>query len=273
MSHNTQATPLQSQYLHVNQHSWDSKVAVHLDSKFYDVNSFKAGNTSLNQIELGALGSVAGKKLLHLQCHFGLDTLSWARLGAKVTGLDLSSKAIEAATTLASECGIDAEFICSDVYESEQTAKANFDLVFTSYGVLCWLPDIDRWARTVASHLKVGGELFIAEFHPIHDVFDGYRYFHDEQADIEVNQTYTENNRDTQTTEITWSHPVSDVINALIKAGIHIVEFNEFDYSPYNCFDNLTSKRNELLNKEVFQYLHQGNPVPLVYSIKGVKTA
>ncbi|MBR9726872.1 class I SAM-dependent methyltransferase [Shewanella intestini] len=264
----------QQDYLTVNRQSWDSKVATHVASTFYDVAAFKNGKNSLNELELTALLPVTGKRLLHLQCHFGLDTLSWARLGAQVTGIDLSPKAINQANELAKQSQLSAEFICSDVYDSTEHIQEPFDIVFTSYGVLCWLPDIDRWAQTVAAHLKTGGVFYMAEFHPFHDVFDGYSYFNHPTANVEVAPTYTENNHATETTEMTWSHPISQVINALIKAGISIESVHEYDYSPYDCFAGLTPcEQSDEMQAPRYQHLFHGLPTPLIYSIKGVKKA
>jgi len=154
-------------HISANKELWNKRVAVHLKSDFYDLPSFKAGNTSLNNIELQALGNVKGKSLLHLQCHFGMDTLSWAREGAIVTGVDFSAAAIEEAGLLAKETGLDAKFICSDIYDLPQNLNEKFDIVFTSYGVIGWLPDLDKWAPVISHFLNPEGVFFIAEFHPV----------------------------------------------------------------------------------------------------------
>ncbi|NJO67654.1 MAG: class I SAM-dependent methyltransferase, partial [Rhodospirillales bacterium] len=150
-----------------NRRVWDEWARINAASDFYDMAAFRAGETSLKPIELEEVGPVAGKSLLHLQCHFGQDTLSWARMGAKVTGVDLSPEAIRRAQALAGELGIDARFICSDVLALDALGEETFDIVFVSYGALIWLPDLDRWARTVARHLKPGGMLHLVEFHPM----------------------------------------------------------------------------------------------------------
>nr|HMQ81182.1 class I SAM-dependent methyltransferase [Ignavibacteria bacterium] len=137
-------------YIEVNRDLWNKKTPVHVTSEFYDVASFKKGKSSLNPAELEALGDVSGKSLLHLQCHFGMDTLSWARLGAKVTGVDLADKAIDAARELNAELGLDAEFICSDVFDLKNVLDKKYDIVFTSYGTIGWLPDLDKWADIVS---------------------------------------------------------------------------------------------------------------------------
>ncbi|TMB65463.1 MAG: class I SAM-dependent methyltransferase, partial [Chloroflexi bacterium] len=142
-----------------------------MGSGLYDVTGFKAGKSRLKPVEREELTGVQGKSLLHIQCHFGLDTLSWAREGAIVTGVDFSEPALEAARGLADECGIEARFIHSDVYSVPQKLSEQFDIVFTSYGALCWLPDMHRWAEIVARFLKPGGTFYMVEFHPMSGVF------------------------------------------------------------------------------------------------------
>jgi len=153
-------------YLKTNKDAWNNRTNIHLKSEFYDVTSFKAGKCSLNPIELTQLGNVKGKSLLHLQCHFGQDSLSWARSGAKVTGVDLSSTAIEKAKELNDALQLDATFIESDVYAFGEENEQLFDVVYTSYGVLCWLPDLDRWAQTIYNALKIGGDFHLVECQP-----------------------------------------------------------------------------------------------------------
>src|SRR5438067_4791107 len=130
-----------------NRANWDAWAAINAASANYDVAGFKAGKLSLNRIEREELGDVAGKSLLHLQCHFGIDTLSWARLGARVTGADFSSRAVELATSLAADLGLDARFVCSNVYDLPEVLDGAFDVVYTSRGVLGWLPDLYAWAH------------------------------------------------------------------------------------------------------------------------------
>ncbi|WNZ58090.1 class I SAM-dependent methyltransferase [Microbulbifer sp. MKSA007] len=144
-------------FFEINRHSWDSRTRIHVKSEFYNIDGFLSGKSTLNEFELSDIGNVSGKSLLHLQCHFGLDTLSWARLGAKVTGVDISSVAITEAQALSDRSGLHGEFICNDIYSFGESNNKEFDIVFTSYGALCWLPDIERWASVVAQCLKPGG--------------------------------------------------------------------------------------------------------------------
>ncbi len=253
-------------YLKTNRDTWDKRTAIHVKSEFYDIDGFLSGDCTLKEIELAELGDVSGKTLLHLQCHFGLDTLSWARRGARVTGVDLSPQAIAKANELASTTGLDAQFICSDVYQVWEHTAEQYDIVFTSYGVVCWLPDIDRWARVIARSLKPGGTFHIAEFHPVYDLVAGFRYFHSPEPDVEQEGTYTENCDGEESSIVLWAHPVSDVINALIRAGIRIDQFNEHPYSPHNCFEGLEERE-----PGRFYLDNNGHDVPLVYSILGKK--
>jgi len=253
-------------YVKVNKESWNKRTEIHFSSEFYDVAGFLKGKNTLTSIELDEVGDVSGKDLLHLQCHFGLDTLSWARLGARVTGVDLSSSAVEKATMLSKQLQLDSHFICSDLYSFGDSCEAEYDIVFTSYGVLCWLPDLDKWAKVIARSLKPGGVFYMAEFHPFNDFLSGYPYFHQTEPDVENEGTYTENDKGDTSTLVTWAHPLSDVVNALLKVGIQICQLNEYPYSPYNCFAGMTEGE-----KGKFYLSHQGQPIPLVYTIKGNK--
>ena len=142
--------------LQVNRANWNERTPVHAASEMYDVEGFKAGRITLHDVERREMGDVSGKTLLHLQCHFGMDTMSWARLGAVPTGVDLSDAAIDLARSLSGELNLDVRFIHSNIYDLPDVLDEQFDIVFTSYGALCWLPDLDEWASVVANHLKPG---------------------------------------------------------------------------------------------------------------------
>jgi SAM-dependent methyltransferase len=251
-------------YLAINRTAWDARTRVHLDSTFYDVPGFLAGKSSLKEIELAEL-EVAGKRLLHLQCHFGLDSLSWARLGAEVTGVDLSPLAIAEAQKLARQTGLQAEFICADVLAIPD-GLPRFDIVYTSYGAIVWLPDLQRWAETIAACLTPGGEFYMAEFHPAQAMLDGYSYFHHSEPEVELGGTYTENAADDSQMMITWPHSLADVVTALLQAGLRLAFLHEFPYSPYDCFEGLVEAE-----PGRFCLQHQGHRVPLVFSLKAVK--
>jgi len=252
----------------MNRAGWDRRAIAHFESRFYDVDGFLAGRTSLREIERAELTDVAGKRLLHLQCHFGLDTLSWARQGAICTGVDISPVAIQKARELAVRAGLDAEFVCSDVYGFKRRSPQPWEIVFTSYGAVCWLPDLRPWAEIVTTNLAPGGTFYMVEFHPIHDLLAGFSYFTRAEPDVAEEGTYTENGADVVARFAIWAHPLSGVINALIAAGIRIERVNEFAFSPYNCFEGLVERE-----PGRFCLSHRGQDVPMVYSVTGRKVA
>lgn len=258
----------EAEYFELNRAGWDQRVRAHVESRFYDVDGFLSGRTSLKEIELSELSDVAGKTLLHLQCHFGLDTLSWARQGAHCTGVDISPVAIQKARELTVTAGLNAEFVCSNVYGFERPVAEPYDIVFTSYGAVCWLPDLVRWAQVVASNLARGGRFYMVEFHPIYDLLAGYSYFTHSEPDVDEEGTYTENGADAVARLATWAHPLSSVCNALIGAGIQIELLNEFPFSPYNCFEGMVERE-----PGRFYLSHRGHDVPIVYSISGRKVS
>ena len=261
-----------SQIFAANKEGWNKRTGVHKNSAFYDVASFKAGKTSLNKIELEEVGNVKGKSLLHLQCHFGLDTLSWAREGANVTGIDLSNEAIDYAQQLSAELNLPAEFICCNVYDLQKHLNGLFDIVFTSYGVIGWLPDLDKWASIISHYLKPGGTFYMAEFHPVvwmmDENFEKIKYYyHNKEMISEVTQgTYTDRNADIQYEEFSWNHSLSEVVNSLIKHGLQIQLFNEFPYSCYNCFNNVDKGPDGHWRVKGLE-----EKIPMMYSIKAIK--
>jgi SAM-dependent methyltransferase len=258
-------------YLDINRKSWNNRTETHLKSDFYDLAGFLGGKSSLNEIELSILGDISGKSVLHLQCHFGQDSISLARMGANVIGADLSDKAIEAAKKLALETGADAEFICCDLYSLSDYLDKKFDIVFTSYGTIGWLPDLDKWAAVVAHFLKPAGKFVFAEFHPVVWMFDddfekvGYNYFNDGPIVETENGTYADRNAEITNTSVGWNHGMAEVINSLIKNGLQIRSFQEYDYSPYNCFRHTNE-----FEPGKFRITHLGNKIPMVYSIEAV---
>ena len=159
-------------YFKTNKATWNDKVKVHAKSDMYAMDDFKKGKSSLMKYEIEALGNIEGKSLLHLQCHFGQDTLSWSRLGAKSVGVDLSDEGIKLAQELNNELSLDATFVCCNVLDTSDYITDTFDVVFTSYGVIGWLPDLKPWAKMIAERLKNGGTFYMVEFHPIVWMFD-----------------------------------------------------------------------------------------------------
>lgn len=260
-------------YYEANKRRWNELVGIHAKSGGYDVTGFLRGKSSLHAPELEALPGVEGKTLLHLQCYFGLDTLSWARRGAKVTGVDFSDKAIDMARLLAEKTGLEAEFINCNLYDLPQHLDSRFDIVYTSYGVLCWLNDIEEWARIVARYLKPGGTFFLAEFHPLVWIYDDdhpsdlvirYDYWHKAEPDHYVSdEAYASGGVKLRNTdEYGWAHPMGTVVTALIEAGLTIQSLREYPYS---------------VDEDQFKFMKKdaegnwrlpGDPLPLMYSIK-----
>lgn len=262
-------------YLKQNKAHWDEVVPVHERSKGYDVAGFAAGKCSLKPLELKEVGDVKGKSLLHLQCHFGMDTLSWARLGAKVTGADFSGEAIKLAKKLSKETGIAATFIESNLYELPQRLHKKFDIVFTSYGVLCWLPDLNIWARVISHFLKRGGFFYIAESHPFSTVFDNTAgatklnvtvpYFHQKEPIAwEPEGDYADPAFTSTTGTWEWMHPIGDIVNALITAGLRVEFLHEF---PYVCYKAMPFMKQD----KDGNWRLDGDPLPLTFSIKAIK--
>jgi len=265
-------------FLSSNCAHWNEVVSCHAVSLSYDVKGFKNGRNTLRTIEREEVGDVAGKSLLHLQCHFGMDSMSWARLGARVTGMDFSQEAINLAKSLARELDIDSRFVCSNIYDLPNTLEDQFDIVFTSYGVLTWLPDMTGWAKIVAHYLKPGGEFHIVEIHPYSSMFDydsnssqlqwEYLYFiDDEPLEFEGTDTYAAANAaEYNTVTYEWSHSLGEIVTSLIDAGLKIEYLHEFPFSCYRAFPCMTRSEDGWWRLPP-KYLD----MPLLFSIKAEK--
>jgi SAM-dependent methyltransferase len=259
-------------YFRINKATWNAKVKVHAETEMYDMDAFKKGKSSLMAYELEALGDVKGKSLLHLQCHFGQDTLSWSRLGAKCVGVDLSDEGIALAKRLNEELQLDAEFVCCNVLDTSKFITDTFDIVFTSYGVIGWLPNLKPWGQMIAERLKKGGTFFMAEFHPMVWMFDykdrkpimKYGYMQDEVIYEEYEGTYANQDSKMVSKEYGWNHGLSEVINALTEAGLHIEYLKEHDESPYNVLPDLEKAKSGM-------YVTKAKLYPLIFEIKAVK--
>jgi len=267
-------TPM-DEYLEKNKELWNELTSIHAGSEFYDLENFKRGKCSLNTIELEEMGDVSDKSLLHLQCHFGMDTLSWARLGAKVTGVDFSDKAIALARSLSEELGIKADFICCNIYDLPQNLDGQFDIVFTSYGVLCWLPDLERWAEVITVFLKPGGTFYIVNGHPFCLVFDdsagttelkaSHTYFpNPEPVKFEKTGDYAVSSTLLDNPSYEWTHSLGEIITALATAGLRIEYLHEF---PVCCYQALPFMERD--EKEWWRL--PGDKIPLLFSIKATK--
>ncbi|MBT8303654.1 MAG: class I SAM-dependent methyltransferase [Bacteroidia bacterium] len=259
-------------YFEVNKETWNKKVSVHAKSEMYDLNAFKAGKSSLKSYELEALGDVSGKSLLHLQCHFGQDTMSWSRLGAKCTGIDISDEGIKLAKELNEELGLDAQFVCCNVLNTSDHLKETYDIVFTSYGTIGWLPNLKPWGRMISERLKPGGVFFIAEFHPIVWMFDylsdtpkmTYCYNQAEAIYEEYEGTYADESSNMVSKEYGWNHGLGEVVTALTEAGLHIEYLAEHDESPYDVFPNLVAT-------ETGNFKTNDGLYPLIFTLKATK--
>lgn len=259
-------------FVDINRNSWNQRVEIHLNSAFYDQKNFLSGKSTLNSIELQFLNDIRGKKVLHLQCHFGQDSISLSRMGAEVTAVDLSDKAIEKAQQIAQELNDPTKFICCNIYDLPQYLDDKFDIVFTSYGTIGWLPDLDKWAKIISHFLKPNGQFIFAEFHPVVWMFDNlfesvaYNYFNSGPIVETETGTYADRNADIHQTYMTWNHSLSEVFNSLINNNLEIINFQEFDYSPYNCFQNTIE-----IETNKFRIKHLDNKIPMVFTIVAKK--
>ena len=231
-------------YLEINRAYWDARVESHWLSDFYQMKAFREGWCSLKDPELGYLGEVRGLRVLHLQCHFGQDTLSLARRGAQVTGVDFSSLAIQKARALAVEMNLKAEFICRDIASlmEDLPTTGTFDRVMCTYGTLGWLPELQTWASTVAAALRPGGSLVLVDFHPVVWMLDNdlreitYPYFNFGPLHEDLEGTYADRNAPIKASCISWNHSLSEIVQALLSNGLRVDALDEWDYSPYPCF-------------------------------------
>jgi SAM-dependent methyltransferase len=266
-------TDFNTDYLSTNQQSWDKRVGVHVDSDFYDVTGFINGKQVLNDIELSLLGDVKGKKILHLQCHFGQDSLALQQIGAEVVGLDFSPKAIEYARILADKMNLNAQFVCADVYSAPTVIHDTFDIVFTSYGTIGWLPDLDKWAKVVRHFLKPNGQFIMAEFHPVLWMYNNefteitFDYFKSTPIVEEQSGTYANADSEIKVNDITWNHSLSEVYNALKSNGLIVDSFEEFNYSPYNCFQDMQE-----IGPNRFVISTIKPQIPMVYALRAIAT-
>jgi SAM-dependent methyltransferase len=255
----------------LNRAFWDERVPIHTASEFYDVEGFLAGATTLRPFEPEEIGDVRGLSLLHLQCHFGLDTLSWARLGAKVTGLDFSQPAIAYAAELAARAGLEAEWVVSDVLRADEALGGRrFDLVYTGLGALNWLGDIERWADVVRSLIAPGGRLHLVEFHPITEVFADetldvrYDYFHEGPREWpEELGSYAELEATTEhNATVEFAHPLGEVVSAIAARDLRIELLHEHDYTLFPRWPMLRREPGGIYR------LPEGTPsLPLMYSL------
>lgn len=259
-------------YIELNKQTWNTKTHAHYDSEFYDNENFIKGKTSLKEPELDLLPDLKGKSVLHLQCHFGQDTISLARMGAKATGVDLSNDAVEKARELANLTNADCEFVCCDIYDLPNHLDKQFDIVFTSYGTIIWLPDLDKWASIVSRFLKPGGQFVFVEFHPVVWMMDDdqekvhYSYFNDGPIEETETGTYADRDADITQTYVTWNHHFGEVLESLLGQGLQLTSFKEYDWAPYDFV-----RRTKEYEPGKYRIEHLENKIPLVYSLTANK--
>lgn len=265
-------------YLNVNKAHWNERVSIHKKSELYELERFKKGNNILHQLERNELGDIRGKSVLHLQCHFGMDTLSLEMLGAEVTGIDYSEEAISAACELRDEMKLKSEFILSDVYSLPEKLDKKFDIVYTSYGVLIWLPDLKKWADVISHFLKDNGFFYIAEVHPASAIFDNtvksvkdkilkvaFPYFAGQEPQMfDEAGSYADKNAVTvNNVTYEWQHSLSEILMSLINSGLKIEFFHEHSFTVWQQF--------AWIKKCEDGYYRLDEDIPLLFSLKAKK--
>ncbi len=257
-----------SDYKALNKLNWNKRTPIHLESKFYNQEEFLKGKSSLKEPELSFLPkSLKKQSLLHLQCHFGQDSLSLAKMGAKVTGVDLSDLSIKTAKELALQMKLDAEFICSDIFDFSNETNKSYDWVFTSYGTVIWLPNLKKWASLIQKALKPGGHFLMVDLHPFVWTFDpnmeriAYDYFNGDLIHDVEEKSYTDGRSKEKIESITWNHGLAEIIQALLDEGLMLKKMEEFDYSPYDCLSNLEEQE-----PGKFRFNHIKNRIPMLHA-------
>lgn len=260
----------------LNRRWWDERAPIHAASAFYDLDGFLAdpAATTLRPFEVVEVGDVTGKTLVHPQCHFGMDTLSWARRGARVVGIDFSASAVAAASDAAARGGLDATFLVGDVHDAvEVVGGRTFDVVYTGLGAVNWLPDMGRWARVMAALTAPGGVFYLAEFHPAQAIFGDddltvcHPYFHDPAAPLRFDDSagsYADLDATTEhNSTVEWIHGLGEVVSALLDAGLVLEMLHEHDYTLFPRWPFLVKQ-----GRDTYR-LPEGMPsLPLMYSLR-----
>jgi len=271
---------MDEKYFEANKKMWNEFAKEHFktESDYYNVREFLEGKTTLRKFELEDIGNVQGKKLLHLQCHFGLDTLSWEREGAFVTGVDFSDEAIKLAKQLTEQANLKANFIQANIYDLKDALSGEFDIVYTSIGVLCWLNDLKKWAEIIAHFLKSGGIFYVADGHPFLHVFD-----YDNEENFEVTHNYFHTNEPMEFVsegsyasqgekhmephkEYEWNHSLSEIINSLINAGLKIQFLKEYPFTAMKGY-SFTIENSD----GYYEIPKDKVQIPLIFTIKAMK--
>ena len=260
-------------YISGNRDYWNEVTPIHEKSKFYDVEGFKKGKISIMPLEIKEIGKVKGKSLLHLQCHFGMDTISWERMGVQAMGVDLSDRSIKIARDLAKKLNSKAQFICSDIYKLPKVLSKQFDIVYSTGGILCWLPDLNEWAKVVSSFVKPGGFFYLRDDHPLAVILDKNLkvysdYFHKDDPIVELpSGSYADQKATITKRNYEWHHSISDIVNSLIGAGLRIEFLHEFPFLGWVRFPQLM----KLDNDGWYRFKEEKINLPLMFSLKARK--
>ena len=267
------------EFRQANQDNWNERTHIHAASRSYDLDSYIADPHKISRVvrfDMADLGSVDGKTLLHLQCHLGTDTLSLARLGAAVTGVDFSPDAIAAARQLSAACGVAAHFEVAELYDTPNVIHDTFDIVYTGVGALTWLPDIAAWGRVVAAMLKPGGMLFLRDFHPMLWTIDDerndalvvkYPYFETSAVRFAKDTTYTDGDRLSHAVTYEWNHGLSEIVMALLDNGLQLTLLKEHQVAESQYLPDMTQDADGR-----WRLPHGEDRLPLMYTIRAVKT-
>ena len=268
-------------YRSANLANWNDRVPIHLKSKtVYNIEEFKADPdriTPVVEFDRHELGDVTGKSLLHLQCHIGDDTLSWARLGAKVTGVDFSENAIAAARNISRESGTPGRFVLSELYESPNVLPETFDIVYTGNGALCWLPDIAGWAQVVARFVRPGGSFYIREAHPTFQSLDQERvdgkleitlpYFESTPQRWDEETTYVKvEAKMAHATHYEWNHGLGEIVTALIETGFRIEQLKEYQFLEWQAMPSMVKG-----DDSKWRLPEGSERLPLMYSVQATR--
>ncbi len=265
-----------------NLDSWNERAEIHASSDFYDIAKFVEDPNHLSttvEFDLTELGDVTGKTLLHLQCHIGTDTISMARLGNSVTGVDFSEASIEVARKLSKDCGTPARFEIAELYDTPNAINEQFDIVYTGTGALVWLPDIKGWAEVVSKMLKPGGMFYVRDSHPMAHAVDDeredtqlvlkYPYFETKEGSrFENDVTYTDGpGLSKKTINYEWSHGLGEIVTSLIESGLRIDFLHEHQFAEYHAFPACIGN-----GRGNWRFEEHPERLPLMFSIKATKT-
>lgn len=270
------------EFREANLDSWNERAGIHANSEFYDIQKYIDDPNHLSttvEFDRTEIGDVTGKTLLHLQCHIGTDTISMARLGATVTGVDFSEASIEVARKLSEDCGTPARFEVAELYDTPNAIDEQFDIVYTGTGALVWLPDIRGWAEVVSRMLKPGGTFYVRDGHPMAGAVDSERedgqlvvahpYFETEASKYEENYTYTDGPQLSKKTIIyEWNHSLGEIVTALIDNGLRIDFLHEHQFAEYRAFPACAGN-----GKGHWRFPEHSERLPLMFSIKATKAS